>query len=99
LRADVVLVPHHGSGSGSAPGFVAATQARWALVSAGYRNRFGHPKPGVVARWESDGARVVATFDSGAQRVVMGRDGVVVEGERVRRPRLWDAVAARAARL
>lgn len=97
LRADVVLVPHHGSGSGSEPGFVAATQARWALVSAGYRNRFGHPKPEVVARWKSEGATVVATFDSGAQRVVMGRGGVEVGGERERRPRSWDAVAAFAA--
>ncbi|WP_140908792.1 DNA internalization-related competence protein ComEC/Rec2 [Cognatiluteimonas lumbrici] len=97
LRTDVVLVPHHGSGSGSAPGFVAATGARWALVSAGYRNRFGHPKPEVVARWRGQGAAVVATFDSGAQRVLLGRGGVRLEGERDVHRRLWDAVAASAA--
>src|SRR3546814_249351 len=45
LRADVVLVAHHGSGDSSDPGFVAATGAEYALVSAGHGNRFGHPKP------------------------------------------------------
>jgi len=97
LEADVVLVPHHGSGSGSEPGFVVATGARWALVSAGYRNRFGHPKPEVVARWREAGAEVVGTAESGAQRVVLEEAGVEIVGERELRRRLWDSVAASAA--
>ena len=97
LRADVVLVPHHGSGEGSEPRFVAATQARWALVSAGHRNRFGHPRPEVVARWRAAGAQVRGTYESGAQRVVLGEAGVVFSAEREVDRRLWDAVAAFAA--
>src|SRR3546814_18882697 len=68
LRADVVLVAHHGSGDSSDPGFVAATGAEYALVSAGHGNRFGHPKPDVVARWRRAGARVQGTPDGGADR-------------------------------
>jgi competence protein ComEC len=94
LQADVVLVPHHGSRHGSEPGFVQATGAEWALVSAGYRNRFGHPDPGVVARWRAAGATVAETADTGAQRVVLGAAGVRFAGERALRRRLWDAVAA-----
>jgi competence protein ComEC len=48
LRADVVLVAHHGSGGSSDPGFVAATGAKLALVSSGFGNRFHHPLPDVV---------------------------------------------------
>lgn len=91
LRNDVVLVAHHGSGGSSAPGFVKAAGARIALVSSGAGNRFGHPKPRVVARWCEDGAEVVDTADSGALRVRLGADGVVVQQRRRTHQRLWDA--------
>ncbi|WP_017910720.1 DNA internalization-related competence protein ComEC/Rec2, partial [Xanthomonas sp. SHU 199] len=61
LRADVVVAPHHGSAHSSQPAFVAATGARLVLVSAAYGNRFGHPHPGVVARWQAAGAEVAGT--------------------------------------
>ena len=91
LRNDVVLVAHHGSGGSSAPGFVAATGARHALVSSGAGNRFGHPTQQVVARWCEAGAEVVDTADSGALRVRLGADGVVVRQRRRTHQRLWDA--------
>ncbi len=95
VRADVVLVAHHGSGGSSDPTFVAATGARWGLISAGYGNRFHHPKPEAVARWRDAGARVMTTLDSGAQQVRLDVDGVSVQGDRLTRRRLWDAVARR----
>ena len=91
LRADVVLAPHHGSGGSSLPAFVAATQARLVLVSAGYRNRFGHPRPEVVERWRRAGAEVLVTADSGAVRVWLGEDGVQLRERRVWRHHSWDA--------
>ena len=63
---DVLLVPHHGSRTSSTPAFVAATRPRWALVPSGHRNRWGFPKPDVVARWEAAGARVLVGSTSGA---------------------------------
>jgi competence protein ComEC len=66
LRADVVLVPHHGSEGSSDPAFIAATGARFALVATGAGNRFGHPREEVVARWCRAGARVFGTADGGA---------------------------------
>ena len=63
---DVLLVPHHGSRTSSSPTFVAATQPRWAIVSAGHRNRWGFPAPAVVERWEAAGAAVLATSAAGA---------------------------------
>jgi competence protein ComEC len=92
LRADVVLMPHHGSGGSSTPDFIAATRARFAIASSGYDNRFRHPRPEVVQRWGDAGAQVINTADTGAVRVRMAASGITVEQERGIRPRSWDAV-------
>lgn len=64
--ADVLLVPHHGSRTSSTPAFVAATRPRYAVISAGYRNRWGFPVGDVVERWREAGATVIETSSSGA---------------------------------
>ena len=94
LRADVVVVPHHGSAGSSSPGFVAATGARLALVAAGHDNRFGHPREEIVRRWRERGAEVLATPGSGAIRVWLGEAGVEVRERRRWRQRLWERRAA-----
>ncbi len=91
LRAEVVLVAHHGSKDSSDPGFVAATGARHALVSSGHGNRFGHPKAEVVDRWQAAGARVEDTSSGGALRVRLQAGGITVEARRRSHPRPWDA--------
>ena len=91
VRADVVVVPHHGSRSSSSAAFVRATQARVALVSSGYRNRFNHPHPEVVSRWQAAGAEVWRTDAAGALRVELGAAGVRVDGWRRQHPRYWSA--------
>jgi competence protein ComEC len=48
---DVIKVPHHGSTSSSSEALVAATQAKWAVISCGERNRFRHPRPRTLHRW------------------------------------------------
>jgi len=64
----IVKVPHHGSRSSSSPAFVRRVVPRIALVSAGFRNRFGHPDPAVVARYRETG-RVLVTAGEGALTV------------------------------
>jgi len=65
-RTTVVVVPHHGSRTSSTVPFVAAASPALALVSAGYRNRWGLPRREVAERWRAAGARVLITADSGA---------------------------------
>ena len=55
---------------------------RYALVSAGYANRWGFPKPAVRARWEESGAAVHVTADGGALTVTLDEHGVAVTAER-----------------
>jgi competence protein ComEC len=93
LRADVVLVAHHGSGGSSDSAFIAATGARHALISSGHGNRFHHPRPDVVVRWQEAGARTWDTAQAGAIRVWLGESGSAPEIRRQAYPRLWDAAA------
>ncbi|MEO8303381.1 MAG: DNA internalization-related competence protein ComEC/Rec2 [Betaproteobacteria bacterium] len=57
LKSDVLVVPHHGSRTSSTAAFIAAVAPRIAVYTSGYRNRFGHPRPDVVARYEAAGIR------------------------------------------
>ncbi len=42
------------------------------IVPVGYRNRFGHPKPEVLARYEAQGSRLWRTDRDGAVRIELG---------------------------
>lgn len=66
LRADLLLVPHHGSKTSSSDAFLVAVAPRVALVQAGYRNRYGHPAEVVLARYAARGIAVVASPGCGA---------------------------------
>jgi competence protein ComEC len=61
LRADVLLVPHHGSKTSSSDAFLDAVRPTWALVQSGYRNRYGHPAAPVMQRYRD---RHIAVRDS-----------------------------------
>lgn len=75
LRADVLLVPHHGSRTSSSAPFLDAVAPRIALISTGYRNRFGHPHAAVVQRYATRGIEIRRTDHDGALRVVLPADG------------------------
>ena len=77
LRAQVLLVPHHGSRTSSSPDFVAQVNPDIALVAAGYRNRFGHPKDDVLDRYRALGSRIYRTDHDGALLLSVERDGTV----------------------
>lgn len=74
LRADVLKVPHHGSARQDEQ-FLAAVGARWALVSAGEHNSYGHPAPRTVRALEADGMVVLRTDRSGGIALAVVTDG------------------------
>jgi competence protein ComEC len=89
ISADVVVVPHHGSATSSSPAFVAGVGATFAIVSAGFANRWGFPRPEVRERWEQAGAVVVVTGDVGAVSIELGPSEAKVSTERDGRHRYW----------
>lgn len=82
LRADVLKAGHHGSRTSSGEGFVRAVRPSFAVLSCGARNRFGHPAPEVVARFERHGARALRTDRDGG--LVFRTDGAALETRRTR---------------
>lgn len=85
---DVLLVPHHGSKTSSSLPFLQALAPQIALVQAGYRNRFGHPAPEVVARYRALGTALVDSARCGAARW-RSQDPGRVQCERAERQRYW----------
>lgn len=74
LKADILLVPHHGSISSSSPQLLAAVQANHALASLAYKNRYGHPHPRVIERYLSRNIPLYRSDQLGAVELIF-RDG------------------------
>lgn len=90
LRADLLVVPHHGSRTSSSLPFVRAVAPSLAIVASGYRNRFGHPKPDVLARYTGRGVEVARTDRAGAVTVTFAPEAPWgATGERERAARYW----------
>ncbi|MGC1380375.1 MAG: DNA internalization-related competence protein ComEC/Rec2 [Candidatus Baltobacteraceae bacterium] len=70
LDATVLKVGHHGSAYGSSPAFVGAVHPRYAIVSVGRHNVFGHPAPETLATLRRAGARIYRTDQDGAVTIV-----------------------------
>jgi len=66
LRSDVLVVPHHGSRTSSTDAFLDAVRPRVAVIQVGYRSRYGHPAPDVVARYGAHHIPVVRSDHCGA---------------------------------
>jgi competence protein ComEC len=65
LKADFLKVPHHGSKTSSTDAFVAAVAPKFAVVSVGDGNQFGHPVDAVVERYAAAGVRFLRTDRDG----------------------------------
>ena len=90
LRADVLLAPHHGSGTSSTPAFLAAVKPSIAVFQVGHRNRYRHPKKEVFERYGQLGIRRLRTDESGAITFEFGQEIRVGEYRRAQR-RYWQA--------
>ncbi len=89
LASDVLLVPHHGSRTSSTDGFLDAVHPSLAIVQAGYLNRFAHPRPDVLARYDAHGIPVLRNDRDGAITVVMGPAGITIDRYRESHRRYW----------
>lgn len=73
LECDVLLAPHHGSRSSSSQPFLTRVQPDIAVISAGWKNRFRFPHPGVLAAYQKSGCRIFRTDLNGA--IIITTDG------------------------
>ena len=72
LPARILVAPHHGSKTSSTQDFVDAVHPEYILFPVGYRNRYGHPKAEVVARYQALNAQMFDSARHGAITFKLG---------------------------
>jgi competence protein ComEC len=88
LRADVLLVPHHGSKTSSTEPFLDSVEPLVAVFQVGYRNRFHHPHPTVLERYRLRAIELSQSDDDGAVRIDVSST-ISLEGYRQTHARYW----------
>ncbi|MFB9127339.1 DNA internalization-related competence protein ComEC/Rec2 [Paraburkholderia dipogonis] len=77
LRAQVLVVPHHGSKTSSTEPFLDSIDPLIALFQVGYRNRFHHPNAGVFERYKARRIELGRSDADGAVRVEVNPSGEI----------------------
>jgi competence protein ComEC len=65
-EAMLLKVAHHGSASSTSAGLLATVGPRYAVISVGARNVYGHPRLEVLERLQQAGVRTYRTDEEGA---------------------------------
>lgn len=82
LKADVLSSPHHGSKTSNTDAFLDAVSPQIAIVSAGADNKYHHPHPSVLRRYEKRGIQVYRTDESGTITVTSQGGELTVSTEK-----------------
>jgi competence protein ComEC len=89
LRAEILVVPHHGSRSSSSAPFLDAVRPGMALFPVGFRNRYRFPHEPVLRRLGERGVQVFDTARHGAISVKIDA------GRGIQKPRLERRASSR----
>jgi competence protein ComEC len=76
LHVDLLKVAHHGSNTSSSDELLDAVQPDYAVISAGVRNPFNHPRPEVIERLAQHRAKTYRTDMFGPVTFFMDAEGV-----------------------
>lgn len=73
IRSDVLKVGHHGSNTSTSENFVKTVNPKYAIISAGKDNRYGHPHQEVIENLTSNKVEILNTAELG--RIIFKTDG------------------------
>ena len=93
LSATVLVAGHHGSRTSSLTEFVEQVRPSMVVFNVGYRNRFNHPHPQVVARYREVNARILRSDTSGLIQLAFGEAGVTASEYHPSHRRYWQSSA------
>jgi len=76
LKSDVLKAGHHGSKTSSSEVFLGFASPTFAVISAGEKNRYGHPHKEVIERFQNLETEILSTAKLGS--IIFVSDGKVV---------------------
>ncbi len=89
LKSDVLLVPHHGSKTSSTADFIAAVAPSVSVFTLGYLNRYKHPKPEVLARYQAANSLLYRSDYQGALEMRFAKNNIQLTSWRKQYKRYW----------
>ena len=78
-EATLLKVAHHGSASGTSADLLATVRPRYAVISVGARNVYGHPRREVLERLQAAGVKTYRTDEEGAVSFYLDGKSVTAE--------------------
>lgn len=79
LKSDVVVVPHHGSKTSSSLGFIQQIAPKYAIISAGFDNRYHFPHQDTLRNLAREHVSVLNTTDCGMVSFTLSKQSGLVE--------------------
>ena len=73
VKADLIKIGHHGSNSSTGQNFLNQVNPKYAVVSVGKGNSYGHPTHGTMDKLKAKGIKVYRTDENGT--IVVTSDG------------------------
>ena len=76
LQTDILKVAHHGSAGSSSAGFLAAATPKYAAISVGAGNSYGHPTAQALQRLQDVKAKIYRTDQMGTIQMQVTRSAI-----------------------
>lgn len=80
LKADILKLGHHGSSTSSSESFLTRIDPVAVVVSAGYKNKYGHPHKAVLDRLQKKNLPLYRTDEQGD--IIIRTDGMTITANR-----------------
>jgi len=77
LDSDVLKAGHHGSNTSNGEGFVKLVSPEYAVISAGKKNRYGHPHQDVLDLFQKLGIKITRTDTGGTIEFVSDGESII----------------------
>ena len=74
LNSDVLKVSHHGGENATSNEFLQTVRPKYAVISVGENNNYGHPTYDVLNRLEENDVEILRTDEDGSILFVVGND-------------------------
>ena len=77
---EILKTAHHGSKNSTTETFLQTVHPQYAWISAGRKNRYGHPHDQTLKRLEKSGAKIYSTQNNGAVAVTVRKKTMWIHG-------------------